>query len=80
MHLGQVPPKFYGFKLAGGIVAGKEQAHTGDHHRRYTHLSAYMMGKLSYIPECRRLILQRLPDSNLAHSLESKPYDLISDM
>lgn len=41
---------------------------------------AYLLGKASYIPECRRLILQRLPNSNLAHSLESKPYDLISDM
>jgi len=42
--------------------------------------AAYFLGKASYIPECRRLILQRLPNSNLAHSLESKPYDLISDM
>jgi hypothetical protein len=41
---------------------------------------AYLLGKVSYIPECRKLILQRLPNSNLAHSLESKPYDLISDM
>jgi hypothetical protein len=38
------------------------------------------VGKLSYIPECRKLILQQLPNSNLAHSIESKPYDLISDM
>ncbi|CAF4650166.1 unnamed protein product, partial [Rotaria magnacalcarata] len=32
------------------------------------------------VPECRNLIRQRLPNSNLAHSLDSKPYDLISDM
>ncbi|CAF1410680.1 unnamed protein product [Adineta steineri] len=57
-----IPPKLYGFKLAG------------------TTFAAYILGKVSYIPECRRLILERLPNSNLAHSFESKPYDMISDM
>ncbi|UJR36249.1 hypothetical protein I4U23_028981 [Adineta vaga] len=45
-----------------------------------TILGAYIVGKVSYISECRRLIVERLPNSNLAHALESKPYDLISDM
>ncbi|CAF0816321.1 unnamed protein product [Rotaria sp. Silwood1] len=41
---------------------------------------AYLLGKVSYVPECRKMILQRLPDSNLARSFDSKPYDMISDM
>ncbi|CAF0784519.1 unnamed protein product [Adineta ricciae] len=45
-----------------------------------TVLGAYILGKASYIAECRRMIIERLPNSNLAHALEQKPYDLISDM
>ncbi|CAF2553227.1 unnamed protein product [Rotaria sp. Silwood2] len=41
---------------------------------------AYLLGKVSYVPECRKMILERLPNSNLAHSFDSKPYDMISDM
>ncbi len=78
IDLDQMPPKFYGIKLAGSIFTGRITSN-------YFYLSvfsplAYLLGKASYIPECRRLILQRLPNSNLAHSLESKRYDLISDM
>jgi hypothetical protein len=81
MNLGQTPPKLYGVKLAGSIVAGKENFILIENFSNDNFfLVAYLLGKLSYIPECRKLILQRLPDSNLAHSLESKPYDLISDM
>ncbi|CAF3532379.1 unnamed protein product [Rotaria sordida] len=41
---------------------------------------AYLLGKLAYIPECRKMVLERLPNSNLAHSFDSKPYNMISDM
>jgi hypothetical protein len=85
INLDQMPPRYYGVKLAGTIFGGKSTI-TADcivsfnFHSDHFFILAYLLGKASYIPECRKLILQRLPNSNLAHSLESKPYDLISDM
>jgi hypothetical protein len=78
INLDQMTPRFYGLKLAGSIFAGKENFIYFSNNNLF--IIAYLLGKASYIPECRRLILQRLPNSNLAHTLESKPYDLISDM
>lgn len=72
-------PKFYGIKLAGSIFAGKQKKKNIFASCRSFPL-AYLLGKASYIPECRQLILNKLPNSNLAHTLESKPYDYISDM
>jgi len=79
INLDPVVPKFYGFKLAGSIFGGSSILIQSFPNKTFL-IVAYLLGKVAYIPECRKLILQRLPNSNLAHSLESKPYDLISDM
>jgi hypothetical protein len=79
INLDPVMPKFYGFKLAGSIFGGSSILISNFPNEIFL-IVAYLLGKVSYIPECRKLILERLPNSNLAHSLESKPYDLISDM
>ncbi len=79
IYLDPVVPKFYGFKLAGSIFGGSSILIQSFPNKTFL-IVAYLLGKVFYIPECRKLILQRLPNSNLARSLESKPYDLISDM
>ena len=79
VNSGRIPPKLYGFKLASTVLGGKHISFSTIRKEVFV-VIAYILGKASYISECRRMIIERLPNSNLAHALDKKPYDLISDM